>query len=340
MKISRVIGVLAGAPLVVGALAIPAAAAPPYVPADSGAEITGEQWLDPVTVDLTVQTPAIGTSEKVRVIVPAGWSREASRTWPVVYAYHGGRDDYVSWTRSTDIEQVAARYDVIVVMPEGGWAGSYVDWHNDGRGGTPRWETFLVQEVVQLVERNLRGSTRRAAMGASSGGHAAVMYAGRWPGTFRYAASFSGMMHITMPGVPSSSLYTSRVWGGVRDPELILGSPLTDFANWRAHDPYHLAPRLRGTGLYISAGTTGEPGPFEPTDLALRELLAGLLIGGNSEETVGATNISFRTRLYALGIPVTANIYGDGWHQWGYWDAEYKKAWPLMMNAIGAQRTG
>jgi hypothetical protein len=67
-----------------------------------------------------------------RVLLPRGWSRSATRTWPVVYAYHGGRDTYVSWTRSTDVEQLAADYGVMVVMPDTGFAGWFTDWRNYG----------------------------------------------------------------------------------------------------------------------------------------------------------------------------------------------------------------
>ncbi|RAY14861.1 esterase family protein [Actinomadura craniellae] len=340
MRISRVAGVLAGAALVTGSLVVPAAAAPAFVPADTGARITGEQWLDSATVDLTVSTPSLDGPQLVRVIVPAGWSREASRTWPVVYAYHGGRDTAVSWTRSTDIEQVAARYDVIVVMPEGGWNGSHANWHNFGLGGRPKWETFHVQEVVQLAERNLRAGTQRAVMGASSGGQGALAYAGRHPGTFRYAASFSSVLHMTTPAMQSLVLTTAAVWGGVWIPGAIYGWPLLNEFVWRAHDAYHLVPKLKGTGLYVSAGTTGNPGPFEPTDANLLEQLAGRLIGGFGEATVGASTRSFVDEARRRGVPVTANLYGNGWHQWAYWDAEYKKAWPLMMDTIGARQVG
>lgn len=313
---------------------VDAAAAPP---ADDGARITARKWLDRRTLDLTVKSPALGESVKVRVLVPKGWSRMSDRTWPVLYAYHGGRDTYVSWTRSTDIERLSAAYGVLVVMPEGGWEGSYTDWYNYGRGGTPKWETFHTAEVPQLAERNLRAGIRRAAMGISSGAQGAVSYAARHPGMFRYAAGFSGYMHLTMPGIPALSMATTALLGDGSDPFRIWGVPGRDEANWRAHDPYWLAPRLRGVGLYISSGTTGLPGPLDhATDPA--QALGGLVLGGISERTVGATTISFVQRLRKLGIPATTHLYGNGLHQWLYWQREMHTAWPLMMTAIGAGR--
>src|SRR5688500_4568259 len=119
---------------------VPAQATP--VPADDGAVVVGERWLDARTVDLTVSSPAVGGHVPVRVLTPPGWSPTASRTWPVLYLLQGVGDDYTSWTRETDVEELSASSDVLVVMPDAGRAGWYTDWWNGGRGGTPKWETF------------------------------------------------------------------------------------------------------------------------------------------------------------------------------------------------------
>src|SRR5687768_15085324 len=67
--------------------------------ADNGAKVVAEKRVDSSTLDLTVSSPAVGTAERVRVLLPKGWSRSAARTWPVVYAYQGGNDDYLSWVK-------------------------------------------------------------------------------------------------------------------------------------------------------------------------------------------------------------------------------------------------
>ncbi|GLZ12992.1 hypothetical protein Acsp04_32270 [Actinomadura sp. NBRC 104425] len=298
------------------------------VAADDGATVTDEEQLDDRTYDLTVSSPALGQSVKVRVLVPHGWSRDAARTWPVVYAYHGGRDSYVSWTRSTDIEEVSARYDVMVVMPECA-DGAFTDWWNYGRGGTPKWETFHTQEVLQLMERNYRAGTTRAAMGISSGATGATTYAARHPGMFRYAAASSGIQHMTRPGVPTTVMFTQAFFTDTDDPLRVWGIPGIDDANWRAHDPYELAAGLRGTGLYVSSGTTGLPGEYDDPAPGQQFLVQP------QEVVTGVTSVDFVARLRALGIPVTAHIYTDGWHDWATWQPEMHRYWPLMMDALG-----
>ncbi|MFD0534300.1 alpha/beta hydrolase [Actinomadura luteofluorescens] len=149
----------------------PAQALAGPVRADDGARITAEKKIASREVDVAIDSPALGRAVKTRILLPKNWTRNATATWPVLYAYHGGQDDYTSWTRNTDIEAWAAKYNVIVVMPEGD-NGSYTDWYNYGKGGTPRWETFHTAEVRQLMERNYHAGALRAVIGNSSGGAA------------------------------------------------------------------------------------------------------------------------------------------------------------------------
>lgn len=302
------------------------AAQPGLRAADDGARIVSQEWLDTYTLDFTVDSKAVGSEEKVRVLVPRGWAPRSARTWPVVYAFHGGRDTYVSWTRNSRIKAIANAYDVMVVMPEAG-DGGYTDWWNYGKGGIPQWEKFHLSEVRQLVERNYHAGDVRACMGDSAGGEGCITYAARHPEVFRYAASFSGILSLLSPGIPALLMATNFL--NTKDPFRIWGIPNVDDANWRAHDPVALAPRLRGIGLFVSSGTTGRPGPLD--DLST-------VVGGAIETPTGRTNIAFRERLRELGIPVTAHLYGPGTHSWSYWRRELNAAWPLMTRAIGATK--
>lgn len=313
--------------------AVPAQAAKPkFKPAADGARITGYKWLtkNKRRFDFRVKSPALGgKSMNVRVLLPRGWSMKAKRTWPVVYAYHGGQDTYVSWTRSTGIEQLAARWDAIVVMPDGA-NGSYTDWYNYGKGGTPKWETFHVKEIVQLMERNFRAGRQRAAFGISSGGQGAITYAARHPGLFKYAASLSGILHMRDEGVPTMLRTVNS--GNGQDPDAIWGVYPLHAKNWKAHNPWDLAVRLRGTKIFFSSGTSGKPGPGDDPNTAPWDI--GLL----SERITGQTNVSFRKRLKQLKIPHTAHIYADGRHNWPAWRREYVYMWPRLMKAIGARK--
>lgn len=321
----------------------PAAAAP----ADTGATVVGEEMVRERTLDVTINTPAIPFMQpKARLLLPRGWSKNAKRTWPTLYVYGGGGEgDYQGWDVMTDIRDWAAKWDILVVMPEGGVGAGFTDWFNDGKGGPPKWETFHTTEVVQLMQRNYRAGSVRSVMGISSGGQGAVTYAARHRGLFRYAASFSGILHMTKPGISTMMALGDLGSGGKTSPTIKWGDPVRNRDNWLMHDPYYLAENLRGVGLYISSGTTGKPGPLddkfgkvlEDRGFDLAAALQYQVVGGVGEQLVGVTVKSMVDRLKAMRIPVTAHVYGDGMHNWAYWNREFHLAWPLLMKSLGAK---
>ncbi|GAA3243528.1 alpha/beta hydrolase [Actinocorallia longicatena] len=311
---------VAGALVLTLVAAVPApATAAGFKKASTGASITDYKWLNKSkrAFDFTVKSPSLGASEKVRVLLPKGWKYKTKRTWPVVYLLHGGQDTYVSWTHDTKIAKLAAKWKAIVVMPEGR-NGSYTNWFNGGKGGIPKWETFHMTEVYQLMEKNFHAGKNRAIMGNSSGGQGAMTYAARYPKRFKFVASYSGILSLLTPGVPTALAYVNST-NGV--PDAIWGDSVKNRANWQKHDPFSLAGKLRGMKIYFSSGR-GAPMPND----------AGLF----AEFVVGVTNDDFAERLQALNIKYKAHVYNGGTHAWKYWWAEINKAWPLAMKAIKA----
>lgn len=290
------------------------------------ATVVAERWLDPRQVDLTVHSAVNNRDYPVRMLVPPGWSRTATRTWPVLYLLHGGNDDYTSWTRETDIEQLSAAAGVLVVMPEAGRDAVYTDWY-DPTGGpnAGRWETFHLTEVWSVLRTGYRAGDRRAVAGISSGGTGAITYAARHPGMFRYAASYSGPMNITDPVLRSVILNTATDNGD--NPDAIWGSPTDQADNWRQHNPLDLAGGLRGTGVYLSSGTTGLPGDLDPNGF-----WSPMQFG---EAVVGASNYALAGKLLISFIPATTDIYLNGTHSWPYWQRELHASWPRLMSSLG-----
>ncbi|MFC6931161.1 alpha/beta hydrolase [Actinomadura yumaensis] len=300
-----------------------------YRKADDGAKITAVKKTGTRQYDVSIATPALGKTVKTRVLVPKSWKAGSKRSWPVVYAYHGGENTYTSWTKDSNIESVAAPYDVMVVMPEGGWRGSYTNWWNGGRGGIPAWETFHTSEVVQLMERNFHAGTSRAAIGLSSGGQGSITYAERHPGLFRYAASYSGALNITAPGMPTALMMMNNSPG--INPNDIWGNPATDRANWAAHDATVNVGKLRGVGVYVSSGD-GRPGRYDDPNKPPYDA------GRVGEQLAGMMNRNFVSAAKKAGVPITASLYGAGTHRWAYWIPELAKSWPKITAAIGARR--
>jgi len=296
-------------------------------PADRRARVVATQTLGPRVRDLTIDSPALGRRAKVRLLLPRGFEAEPARRWPVLWLLHGCCDTYQSWTRSTDLEQLPRLAEVLVVMPEAGQVGYYSDWYNRGRGGPPRWETFHLVELRQLLERDWRAGDRRVVAGLSMGGLGAMAYAARHPGMFRAAASYSGLLHTRYEGAPIAGprLVQNVLADFGEDPHALWGDPRRQADIWAAHNPYDLAPKLSGVDLFVSVGN-GRPGPLDRPATTEQ--------GRQIERALQPQSVAFVQRLRDLGIPVQFDAGRAGAHDWPYWQQELHRSLPLLLHAL------
>ncbi|WP_159052520.1 alpha/beta hydrolase [Streptomyces bungoensis] len=287
------------------------------------ARLTGVKVIDKRMRDLMVSSPAMGISIPVRVILPASWSENPRATYPVVYMFHGGDDDYTSWTRETDVEALAKNADALIVMPDAGRNGYYSDWF----AGNPRWETFHTHELVRLMEKKFRASRTRAVVGLSMGGFGALNYAAHNRGMFRYVASMSSYVDLNDPAVRLElALGTGKEGIDIKD---VWGDPVKNADVWRAHNPAAMPGAFRGTHVHLSAGTS-EPGPLDKGS-ASGVLLASVL----GEAPLSGQMDRFARSLRSQGVDVTTHLYTPGTHSWPYWQAELHDIWPSVMKSIG-----
>lgn len=271
--------------------------------------------LGPRTFDVSVPSLALGRAAPVRLILPSSFATQPTRTYPVLYLLHGAHDDYTSWTRETDIEAFTEGRDLIVAMPDAGPTGIPTDW----RMG-PDYETFQLSEVPALLTRSYRASGVRAVAGVSTGGYGAMAHAARHPGTFAAAASYSGILDTTAPGVPA--LVDAIVARENLLPLSLWGNPILNLLTWRDHNPRARAEGLRGTALYVSSGSgvAGGVGDWLP---------------GALESLLWPSAHHFTDALALLRIPVTTHYYTGGGHDWAYWRGEFTASWPMLARALG-----
>jgi S-formylglutathione hydrolase FrmB len=293
-------------------------------PGRTGAWVTSVRELDDRTLDLTVRSKAMQGSVPVRVILPKSWKSDRRRTFPALYMLHGGGDDYTSWTRETDLEELAENSEALVVMPEAGRFGYYSDWYV----GTPRWETFHTVELVRLMERQFRAGSTRAVVGLSIGGFGALNYTARHPGLFRYAASMSSYVDLDDPvvrflldiGSARDGTDLNDVWGDPKEHEDI----------WRAHSPAARPDAFRGTKVFLSSGN-GMPGPLDQGHEP-----SVVLVGAAAEMAFPTSMKKFAASLRSVGVDVTTHFYAPGTHSWPYWQRELHLIWPTVMEELGA----
>jgi S-formylglutathione hydrolase FrmB len=239
-----------------------------------------------------------------------------------LYLLHGccdGDNGFRSWTTATDVTDFTANTNALIVMPEAGTAGFYSNWLSG-----PAWETFHLTELRQLLEQRYRSGTRRAVAGLSMGGFGALSYAARNPGVFRAAAGYSGVVHPTYQGTRSTNVVRGIVANAGLDPDGLWGDPTAQANIWAAHNPYNLAPRLRGTPVFLSTGN-GRPGPLDPPGSGVDGL----------EQLLGEQTVALANRLRQQGVAVTTDFYGAGRHAWAYWQRELHRSFPMLMSALG-----
>ncbi|WP_345618079.1 alpha/beta hydrolase family protein [Streptomyces ziwulingensis] len=307
-----------------GTASTSASGAAAFLPADDGAQIVRETRVDDRTLDLEIDSPALGRRATVRVLLPTGWAGQPGRTWPTLWLLHGCCEpaDYRAWTQFTDVEEFTADKETMVVMPSGGAAGMYSAWWNFGLSTKPDWETFHVTETRQLLERNYRAGTRRSVAGLSIGGFGAMHYAFRHPELFGAAASYSGMLNTLSFGVPAL-IKTILVREGIWNWTALWGEELLTNKLWRSHNPYDNIEPLRGKALYVSSGNG------QPSDLAPQESADAL------EPAALGTSKQFVEKLRANGVAVTDDFYGKGTHDWPYWERALHRSWPTLAEGLG-----
>lgn len=297
-------------------------------PADDGARVIAVD-TDPTHLlvptnrarDLTIESPAVGHTVKVRLLLPSQFDSQPTTRWPVLYLLHGGSGTYSDWSEYFDVEARTAPTDLLVVMPQGGDPddAQYSDYWNGGRGGPPAYETFHLVELRQLLERNWHAGDIRAIAGYSAGGYGAIEYAEHQPGIFRFAGSYSGPLDVFGPGA-------DYLWWG--SPYNLWGDHVTNVDVWKAHDPTTNAAALKGTALYVAYGNgvvgpldDGKVSPFDPD--------------GASEREIGIESALFVQRLAKLKIPVTVYAYGNGTHDGPYMQRDFDRSFPLILKALG-----
>jgi putative tributyrin esterase len=139
------------------------------------------------------------------VILPPGYRASRATRYPVLYLLHGLGGHSPDWLTRTNVADYAARYRMIVVMPEGndGW---YVD---GAAGSNDKYETYLLKELIPDVDkryRTIQSRYGRAIAGLSMGGYGAIKYGLKYPSTFAFAGSLSGAFGVTR--------YTEKEMGG------------------------------------------------------------------------------------------------------------------------------
>ena len=150
----------------------------------------------PAGVDtVTVAGPLSHISARAIVVLPDTYADSAD-SFAVVYLLHGWSGDYRNWYDKTDLGALADHYRLMIVCPDGGYAGWYIDSPVDTAS---RYATYIGREVVAFIDghyRTRRSPGGRAICGLSMGGHGALYLLAAYPECFSMAGSMSGVVDL------------------------------------------------------------------------------------------------------------------------------------------------
>ncbi len=146
---------------------------------------------------LKMPSLALADSNRIIVATPTQFDANRKTTYPYIIMLHGWSGDETQWEADADLQFLADEHDILLVLPDGGYDGWWVDTEQTtGRN----YETYLRLELPQWIEASYNASkknSQRGIMGLSMGGFGALIQVLKHPGKYAAAASLSGVMDIT-----------------------------------------------------------------------------------------------------------------------------------------------
>jgi S-formylglutathione hydrolase FrmB len=272
------------------------------------ARIIAERQVTGRVIELTIATPAFVAPTKVDVDLPVGYDAHPSRRWPVTYFTAGTMNRYSTFNDFLGGEKLASAYPSIIVSPDAN-SGYWSDWYNGGAFGPPKYETFVIDQLIPLIDarfRTLADRSHRAIFGISMGGYGSMMFAARHPDLFAAAASLSGAVDSNLPA-NGAVLSTSSTFDGAA-PDAIYGPRATQEVRWRGHNPTDLAANLRDLDLQVRTAN-GIPNPSIGEGEGSGDVPSCIV-----EKGVQMASVDLHQQLDALGIRHAWTDYGPGCH--------------------------
>lgn len=144
----------------------------------------------------TFNSAALRRTMPYTLYLPAGYSSDEAKRYPVLYMLHGlGGSHTIEWQayglleRADQLAEAGTIQPMIIVLPEG--ESSYWVDHADGTGA---WGAYVAQDLVATIDASARTIAKpcaRAIGGNSMGGHGAMQLALTYPKVFGIVGAHS-----------------------------------------------------------------------------------------------------------------------------------------------------
>ena len=155
---------------------------------------------------LDIASLVMNKTYKAAVVLPNSYAKGTTR-YPVIYLLHGAYGHFRDWLKkipdANAVKDIADRYNLIIVMPEGETFSFYID---SPVNKDSQFDTYITSEVISKIDKTYRtvaDKKGRAISGLSMGGHGALYLSAKHPDLFAAAGSMSGA--VDMAGIPDDS---------------------------------------------------------------------------------------------------------------------------------------
>lgn len=295
----------------------------------AGVKVERVVWKSNRHVELWIKSAAMPEGShadsdglmQVEMLLARDWHAKPNQNFPELWALDGlrAREDESGWTIETNIIQQYADKNINVILPVGGQSSFYSDWNEPDNGVHYKWESFLRDELVPILDEGFRSNQKRAVVGLSMGGTAAMNLAQRNPQLFDFVGSFSGYLDLTSPGMPEAIGLAQSDAGGY-DSHKMWGPTYSQ--RWIDNDPKLGLEYLKDKTVYVSSGSGHDPNP-DPN-------LAGIGL----EILSRMTSQTFVDEARKADLDVITRFRPSGIHSWEYWQFELTEAWPHIADAL------
>ncbi|GAB1443313.1 hypothetical protein MASR2M39_21530 [Ignavibacteriales bacterium] len=132
---------------------------------------------------------------KVFIYTPKEYKKNRV-SYPLVYLLHGWAGSSYDWKNNYDIQKLADKYKMIIVLPD----GYYDSWYGDNINKKElQYESAFFKRIVPFVETRYRIDPKNVFItGLSMGGHGAISFYLKHNKHFKAAGSMSGILDISL----------------------------------------------------------------------------------------------------------------------------------------------
>ncbi|MAX81450.1 MAG: esterase [Crocinitomicaceae bacterium] len=177
---------------------------------------------------LYITSKHISSTLPVLVQLPSDYAPQ--KHYPLVIMLHGYSENYQQWSNTTNLQQLANSYQMILVCPEG-----YVSYYlNSPQLKHQQYERFFFDELVPFLERHYSiDAKNRFITGLSMGGYGALSLFIQHSSFFNTAAASSGALEFDYENYRNISLSFFGSERMTNDLKENLGNPVTN--NWQQY---------------------------------------------------------------------------------------------------------